>query len=266
MWLRPAPRDTGVVFVRSDKGAAIPCNLSSVSDTAFATTIGTNGTRVKTVEHILAALSGLEVDNVRIDLDGPEVPIMDGSSVGFARRILEVGIARQSSIRPALKVTRPVVFKEGHAEIAVLPHDGRIITYHMDFDHPLLGRQRMCVDLGEQSFMTELAPARTFGFLKDVQYLKARGLAKGGSLENAIIVSEAGILNDSGLRFQDEFIRHKILDFIGDMALCGFPVYGHFLVNRSGHTTNTRFLKKLLASPDCWEVVTEVGESLQASA
>jgi UDP-3-O-[3-hydroxymyristoyl] N-acetylglucosamine deacetylase len=266
MRLKPAPRDNGVIFYRSDKGAFINADIRSVSDTAFATTIGSNGTRVKTVEHVLAALSGLGIDNVIVDVNGPEVPIMDGSSIGFVERIMEAGIARQASNRPFLKVTKPVMFKEGHAEICVVPYDGRMVTYQINYDHHLLGQQRMRVELVEDNFVNELAPARTFGFLKDVEYLKSKGLAKGGSLENAVIISDTGVVNASGLRFKDEFIRHKILDFMGDMSLCGFPVFGHFLISRSGHTTNTKFFRKLLSSPECWQIVTEVEQSLKATA
>jgi UDP-3-O-[3-hydroxymyristoyl] N-acetylglucosamine deacetylase len=266
MRLRPAPRDSGIVFFRSDKGIFLNANVNSISDTAFATTLGSNGTRVKTVEHVMAALSGLCIDNVIVEVDGPEVPILDGSSAGFARRILESGIDGQESDMPCLKVIKPVTFKEGKAEISAVPFDGRTITYEIDYDHRLLGQQSMCVDLDKDDFTKELAPARTFGFLKDVKYLKSKGLAKGGSLENAVILSDTGVVNTSGLRFKDEFIRHKILDFIGDMALCGFPIYGHFHVIRSGHTANMNFFKKFLASVDCWQVLTETSQSLKATA
>jgi UDP-3-O-[3-hydroxymyristoyl] N-acetylglucosamine deacetylase len=266
MRLKPAQRDSGIVFYRSDKGAFINANINSISDTAFATTIGSNGTRVKTVEHILAALSGLGIDNLVIDVNGPEVPILDGSSLGFVERIMEAGIAKQASNRPYMKITNPIMFKEGNAEICAVPYDGTMITYQISYDHQLLGHQKMSVELEGDNFITELAPARTFGFLKDVEYLKSKGLAKGGSLENAVILSETGVVNASGLRFKDEFIRHKILDFIGDMSLCGFPIHGHFLIGRSGHTSNTKFFKKFLSSPDCWQIVTEVEQSLKATA
>jgi UDP-3-O-[3-hydroxymyristoyl] N-acetylglucosamine deacetylase len=266
MKLKPAPRDTGIVFYRSDKGEHITADVNSVSDTAFATTLGSNGTRVRTVEHILAAAAGLGVDNMIIELNGPEVPILDGSSEGFVRRILDTGIARQASNRQYIKVVKPVFFKEGQVEVSVFPYDGTKISYQIYFNHCLLGEQKMTVEIGRDSFMRELAPARTFGFLKDVEYLKACGLAKGGSLENAVILTEKGVLNASGLRFKDEFIRHKILDFIGDIALLGFPIYGHFIVSRSGHTTNIKFLKKLLSSPECWQVVTGVDSALKATA
>jgi UDP-3-O-[3-hydroxymyristoyl] N-acetylglucosamine deacetylase len=253
--LKPAPKDTGIVFCRTDKGAVISANVNSVSDTAFATTLGSNGTKIKTVEHILAAVSGLGIDNLIIEVNGPEIPILDGSSAKFVDMILKGGIARQSSERLYIEVLKPIVFKEGKTEITALPYEGRRITCQIHFKHRILGHQKMSVELEEESFIKELAPARTFGFLKDVEYLRAKGLAKGGSLENAVILGEDGVINDSGLRFEDEFIRHKILDFIGDLSLLGFPVYGHILATRPGHTANMKFIKKFLSCSDCWRIV-----------
>lgn len=255
--LRPAPRDSGVVFYRSDRATFINANINAVSDTAFATTLGSNGTKIKTVEHILAAISGLGIDNVLIEVNGPEIPILDGSSAEFVQMMLNKGIARQASKRPHIKVLKPMVFKEGNTEIAALPYEGRKITYQLYFNHCLLGHQRMSIELQEENFIKELAPARTFGFLRDVERLRARGLAKGGSLDNAVILSDTDVVNTSGLRFKDEFIRHKILDFIGDLSLLGFPVYGHILAYRSGHTTNLKFMRKFLSSTDSWQIVTE---------
>jgi UDP-3-O-[3-hydroxymyristoyl] N-acetylglucosamine deacetylase len=266
MRLNPAPRDNGIIFYRSDRGVFINATVSSVRDTAFATTLGFNGTKIRTVEHVLAALSGLGIDNLLIEVQGPEVPILDGSSAGFVESILEAGISRQAANRPYIKAVKPVHFREGHAEITLLPHEGRLLTYQIAFDHALLGEQKMSLELDEDSFTRELAPARTFGFLKDVEYLRSQGLALGGSLENAVLISERGVLNSTGLRFRDEFIRHKMLDFIGDIALSGFPIHGHFIVNRSGHTSNTKFLKHFLSSPDCWQMVTGVEQSVEVAA
>lgn len=255
MKLKPAPKDSGIVFYRSDKGEFINATVNAVSDTAFATTLGSNGTRIKTVEHILAAVSGLGIDNLVIEVSGPEVPILDGSSADFVNEIVRCGIAKQPSGRPYVKVIKPVLFKEGETEISALPYNGRRITCQIQFDHPLLGCQELSVELEDGSFVKELAPARTFGFLRDVEYLRAEGLAKGGSLENAVILSETGMLNTSGLRFKDEFVRHKMLDFIGDLSLIGFPIFGHIVACRSGHTSNLRFVKKFLSCPDCWQMV-----------
>ena len=258
--LKPAPRDTGIIFIRTDKELAIKASIGSVTDTAFSTTLGYNGIKIRTVEHILAVLAGLGIDNLIIEVNGPEIPILDGSSMELTSLILKGGIAKQSKKRPYIRITNPVVLTDGHAEIAAFPHNGIHITYRIHFNHYLLGEQNLSLELTEESFAMEIAPARTFGFLKDVEYLKAQGFARGGSFDNAIILGESGILNSSGLRFKDEFVRHKILDLIGDLSLSGFPIYGHIIANKSGHTTNMKFLKKLLSHPDYWELVSEVDQ------
>lgn len=263
--LKPAPRDTGVIFIRTDKDAAIKASVGSVSDTAFATTLGVNGTRIRTVEHILSALAGLGIDNVYIEVNGPEVPILDGSSIELTSLILNGGIAKQSKKRPYLRITNPVVLTDGHAEIAAFPYNGRRITYRIYFTHHLLGEQKLSLDMNEENFTMQIAPARTFGFLKDVEYLKANGFAKGGSVDNAIILGETGLLNSTGLRFKDEFVRHKILDLVGDLSLLGYPIYGHIIANKSGHTTNLKFLKKLISHPECWELSPEINRQAEVS-
>jgi UDP-3-O-[3-hydroxymyristoyl] N-acetylglucosamine deacetylase len=255
--LKPAPRDTGILFIRSDKNLAIKASIGSVTDTAFATTIGFNGAKIRTVEHMLAALAGLGIDNAFIEVNGSEIPILDGSSIDLTSMILNSGIAKQSKKRPYIRITSPIVLTDGHAEIAAFPYNGRRITYRIHFTHNLLGEQKLSLDLNEESFTMEIAPARTFGFLKDVEYLKANGFARGGSFDNAIILGETGVLNSTGLRFKDEFVRHKILDLIGDLSLSGFPIQGHIIANKSGHTTNLKFLKKLFSNPEYWELVTE---------
>ena len=256
--LKPAPRDTGIIFQRIDKNIMIGANVGAVVDTAFATSLGYNGTRIKTVEHILAAISGLGIDNLLIELDGSEIPILDGSSTELIDIILKGGIAKQGKKRPYMRIIKPVLFEDGHSEIAAFPYDSRRLTYRIHFNHHLLGEQMLSIELTEENFIKEVAPARTFGFLKDVEYLKANGLAKGGSLDNAIVLGDNGILNKSGLRFKDEFVRHKMLDFIGDLSLIGFPVYGHIMANKAGHSTNIKFIKKLLSSTDCWEIVSDI--------
>jgi UDP-3-O-[3-hydroxymyristoyl] N-acetylglucosamine deacetylase len=264
--LKPAPRDTGIIFTRIDKNIALRTSMGSVSDTAFSTTLGYDGAKIRTVEHILAALSGLGIDNLIVEVNGPEIPILDGSSIELISLILNSGIAKQGKKRPFLRITKPVFFADGQAEIAALPHNGRYITYRIHFNHHLLGEQKLSLEITEESFVKEIAPARTFGFLKDVEYLKANGFAKGGSLENAIILGSDGILNSSGLRFKDEFVRHKMLDLIGDFSLIGFPIYGHIIANKSGHTANLKFLKKLLSYQNCWEIVSEISQSPSAYA
>lgn len=255
--LKPASRDTGILFIRKDKDTAIKASINSVTDTTFATTIGYNGAKIRTVEHILAALAGLGVDNIIIDVYGPEIPILDGSSAELTKLIMDAGIAKQSKKRPYVRITKPVVLTDGNAELTALPYDGLRITYRILFNHNLLGEQKLSLDMNEKNFMLEIAPARTFGFLKEVESLRSNGFAKGGSIDNAIILGENGILNSTGLRFKDEFVRHKILDLIGDMSLLGYPICGHIIANKAGHSTNLKFLKKLLSLPSQWELISE---------
>jgi UDP-3-O-[3-hydroxymyristoyl] N-acetylglucosamine deacetylase len=261
--LKPATRDAGITFVRTDKSMVIKAHVGSVIDTAFATTIGHDGVKIRTVEHILASLAGLGIDNIVIEVNGPEIPILDGSSTELISIILKAGIAKQGKKRPYLRIKRPILLDDGHSKVAALPYNGRRITYSIFFNHYGVGEQRISLDLSEETFVREIAPARTFGFLKDIEYLRTNGLAKGGSLDNAIILGENGVLNSSGLRFKDEFVRHKVLDSIGDLSLLGFPIYGHIISNRSGHSTNVKFLKKLLSMPESWDVILE--EQMSAS-
>ena len=259
--LKPAPRDSGIIFHRVDRLTVTRAHIGAVTDTAFATTLGNGTVKIKTVEHILAALAGLGIDNLIIEVDGPEIPILDGSSTELVSIILQGGIAKQGKKMPYMRITKPVILEDGHSEIAIFPYEGRKITFRIQFNHHLLGEQNMSLELNEETFIREIAPARTFGFLKDVQYMTANGLAKGGSLHNAIILSDDGVLNSSGLRYKDEFVRHKILDCIGDFSLIGFPVYGHILANKAGHSTNLRFMKKLVSCPECWEIISEAEHS-----
>jgi len=258
MRLRPAPRDTGIIFIRMDKGnVRIKAGVSSVVDTTFATTLASEGVRVGTVEHMLAALSGLDIDNVYVEIDGPEVPIMDGSASPFVMRLMESGIAKQAKSKSYLRILEPIVVTEGQSQIAVTPYEGRRITYRLFYTHPAFGEQKLGVDISTMSFATELAPARTFGFLRDVEMLRARGLAKGGSLDNAIVLGDKEVLNGNGMRFRDEFVRHKILDAVGDISLIGYPIFGHIIANKSGHTLHIKLLKKILSCRDSWEFVSE---------
>lgn len=255
--LKPASRDNGITFIRSDKNMVIKAHVGSVIDTAFATTIGQDGAKIRTVEHIMAALAGLGIDNIFVDVNGPEIPILDGSSMELISILLKAGIAKQGKKRPYLRIKRPVIFDDGNSKVAALPYEGSRITYSIFFNHYGFGEQRLSIEINEETFAREIAPARTFGFLKDIEYLRTNGLAKGGSLENAIILGENGVLNSSGLRFKDEFVRHKVLDSIGDLAILGFPIYGHIIANKSGHSTNIKFLKKLLAFPEAWDLILE---------
>ncbi len=258
MRLRPAPGDAGIIFIRTDKGGIeIKASVSSVADTAFATTLASNGVKVGTVEHLLSAFAGLNIDNVYVELDGPEVPIMDGSALPFVSSIIDAGLAKQAKTVSCIRILEPKVVTEGPCQIAVAPYEGTRITYRVHYTHPALGEQKMGIDITGSNFIDELAPARTFGFLRDVEMLRARGLAKGGSLENAIVVGEDEVINKGKLRFEDEFVRHKILDAVGDFSLLGLPIYGHIIANKSGHSLNIKLLKKILLCRDSWEIVSE---------
>ena len=257
MKLKPAPRDNGIVFVRTDKDdAKIKANINAVSSTMFATTLTAGGVKVGTVEHLLAAFAGLGVDNVSVELDGPEVPIMDGSALPFVTEIINAGIAKQSRVIPCIKILEPIVVKEGPCQIAVTPYNGTRVTYRLFYTHPAFGEQKMGIDVTTNQFINELAPARTFGFLRDVEMLKSKGLARGGSLENAIVLGDKEVINGNKLRFNNEFVRHKILDAIGDMSLLGFPVHGHIFANKSGHTLHIKLLRKIMMCRDSWEIIT----------
>jgi UDP-3-O-[3-hydroxymyristoyl] N-acetylglucosamine deacetylase len=209
--------------------------------------------KVGTVEHLLAALAGLGIDNVRIELDGPEVPIMDGSAAPWVYLIQDAGVKELAAPRKVIQMLRQIQVQDGDKRIALYPADRFKISYSISFDHPLLRHQQKTLDLTEQVFIDEIAPARTFGFLKEVEMLRQRGLALGGSLENAIVLGETGVLNP--LRFEDEFVRHKILDVIGDLALVGYPVLGHLVVHRGGHALHTALAAELLRQRDAWQFV-----------
>jgi len=258
MRLIPASRDSGIIFVRKDKGyTEVKAAISSVSDTTFATTLAFDGIKVGTVEHLLSALSGLNIDNLYIELDGPEVPIMDGSAMYFTRKMLEAGIAKQAQKVSCIRILKPVVINEGNCFIGVIPYEGIKISCSVNYHHPLFDEQKLSLDITKENFIREIASARTFGFLRDVRMLRSKGLAKGGTLDNAIVVGENGVLNKSKLRFNDEFVRHKILDVIGDLSLLGYPIYGHVIAQRPGHSLNIKLLRLLLLSQDSWDILSD---------
>lgn len=250
--IKPAPADSGVVFCRTDAGADIPARVENITNSTLATTIGANGTSVQTVEHLLAALYGLEVHNVRIEIDGPEVPAMDGSAAPFVRMIAQAGIVEQNRHKKLLIIKEPVEISDNGAVVRLRPSLQPIFSFCISFPHPLLSHQALTVIHSTPLFEGEIGPARTFGFFDEYEELKSRGLAQGGSLENAIVLDSSSVLNNNGLRFRDEFVRHKILDSMGDLALLGFPVIGHFVGRKSGHRLNHLLLEKLLGSPSCW--------------
>jgi UDP-3-O-[3-hydroxymyristoyl] N-acetylglucosamine deacetylase len=251
--LRPAPADTGIIFRRSDVGVDIPATVQHVSAVHYATVLGKGGVTVETVEHLLAALVSVGVDNVIIELTHNEVPIMDGSAAPFLFLVQEAGIKRLTAPRRYVKILRPVQIAHSDKRIAIYPSDHFKVSYTISFDHPMLRHQSRTERITELGFAEAIAPARTFGFLKDVELLRQNGLALGGSLENAIVIGDAGVLN--ALRFEDEFVRHKILDVVGDLALVGHPIIGHVVAHRAGHALHTALAAQLLQERDAWMLV-----------
>jgi UDP-3-O-[3-hydroxymyristoyl] N-acetylglucosamine deacetylase len=253
--LKPAPINFGIRFRRADLGDhEVPANVQHLAGIQLATALSRNEVSVETVEHLLAALVSMGVDNVLIELNSPEVPIMDGSAAPFVYLIQEAGIKQQVSARKYLKIVRPIALSRGDKRIALYPSDHFKVTYSISFDHPLLRHQSRTLRITEESFIEEIAPARTFTFLKDVENHRQNGLALGGSLDNAIVLGETGVLNNA-LRFEDEFVRHKILDAVGDLALVGYPVIGHLVAHRAGHALHTEFVGKILEETDCWRLM-----------
>ncbi len=256
MTLKPAPAGTGVVFIRTDVGGAkIRAIAANTAATSYATTLSQNGASVSTVEHLMAAFSGVSVDNVNVEIDAAEVPIMDGSAGAFVRLIADAGIQSQEMLQPVLKVIRPIFVREGNKQLAIWPAETPNISYYIDFNHPMLKEQSLQYQPSEEAFLREVSDARTFGFLSDVQMLRDNGLAKGGSMDNAVILGEDSVLNKDGLRYKDEFVRHKILDLIGDLSLVGMPVIGHIVAHKSGHGLNAQMVSKLLNNPQSWILV-----------
>jgi UDP-3-O-[3-hydroxymyristoyl] N-acetylglucosamine deacetylase len=251
--LKPAAADSGIRFRRTDVGVEIPATVQYVTSLQYATVLGRDGATVETVEHLLAALVSSGIDNIVIELTHNEVPIMDGSAAPFLYLVQEAGVKRLSAARKHLKILRPVQVTDGDKRIAVYPSDHFKVSYTISFDHPLLRHQSRTERITEQSFADSIAAARTFGFLKEVEWMRQNGLALGGSLENAIVIGDAGVLN--ALRFEDEFVRHKILDAIGDLALIGYPIIGHVVAHRAGHALHTSLVSQLLLERDAWMLV-----------
>jgi UDP-3-O-[3-hydroxymyristoyl] N-acetylglucosamine deacetylase len=232
----------------------VPANVQHLAGIQLATGLARKDVSVETVEHLLAALVSLNIDNVLVELSSPEVPIMDGSAAPFVYLIQEAGIRMLQTPRKYLKIVRPIAISRGDKRIALYPSDHFKVTYSISYDHPMLRHQSRTLRVTEDTFIEEIAPARTFTFLKDVEMLRQNGLALGGSLENAIVLGETGVLNNA-LRFDDEFVRHKILDAVGDLALVGHPVIGHLVAHRAGHALHTEFAAKILEETDAWRLV-----------
>jgi UDP-3-O-[3-hydroxymyristoyl] N-acetylglucosamine deacetylase len=254
--LLPAPPDTGYVFRRTDLGGfEIPATVESVAHCSYATTLMRTGVMLSTVEHLLSALRGLGIDNVYIEVDNLEIPILDGSAEVFAEMIENAGIISQPLARRALLVREKVSFEQGNRRISVEPGDHYQIDCLIDFSHPMIGIQQFSLHLENGSFSREIAAARTFGFTDEIEALRRANLIRGGSLDNAIVLTPDGMLNKTGLRFRDEFVRHKILDIIGDLALLGMPILGKVVAERSGHIMHAGLMSKLLRVRSAWDIV-----------
>lgn len=267
--LRPSAAGTGILFVRTDLEPHVrfPARSEWVRDTFLATTLGNGEARLSTVEHLIAALSGLGVDNCTVEVSGPELPIMDGSASAFVYLLNQVGLRAQNRMRRRLVIRRTLEVREGNRSVRVLPSRDFKVSVEIDYDHPAIARQSLLNRrVTPEFFSRQIAPARTFGFLRDVQQLQAHGLALGGSLQNAIVLDDSSVLNREGLRFPDEFVRHKLLDLVGDLALLGLPLQGHVKAVRSGHGLHRALLAEIRANPSCWTVeVPGMAEPLPAT-
>lgn len=247
--LRPAAEDTGILFsLHTGSGSSfLTPQPDLVVATGLATTLGNGKDSVSTVEHLLATVRGMGIDNIHVEVRGKELPIMDGSAGPLVYLLRQAGIRNQSKDRKAKIIRKEITFEQDGKYVKASPYDGFAIDYTIEFAHPQIGKQRLALDITPEVFMEELAKARTFGFLKEVEYLHENGLALGGSLDNVVVLDDYGILNNDGLRFPDEFVRHKMLDFIGDMAVLNMPLYGRFEIFASGHALNNAFLKYVLS-------------------
>ena len=258
--LRPAPVNTGIVFCRTDLDPVVTVRADAlnVGDTTLSTTLENGDVRVSTVEHLLSALAGLGIDNAYVDLSAPEVPIMDGSAGPFVFLLQSAGIEEQNALKQFIRIKRKVQVKDGDKTATFLPFNGFKVGFTIDFDHPVIKSrsQHIALDFSSTSFVREGSRARTFGFMRDIEYLRERNLALGGSVENAIVVDDYRILNEDGLRYDDEFVRHKVLDAIGDLYQLGKSLIGEFQGYKSGHALNNMLLRELLVQEDAWEIVT----------
>ena len=252
--LKPAAAESGICFVRTDIGVEIPARIEHLAHLDHATTLSCGGASIATVEHLLSALYALGVDDVRIEVSGPEVPILDGSAAPFVILIHEAGLRPQAVPRRYLKVRQTIEVARGAKWARLSPAEHFRVSYSIAFDHPLLRHQAISLRLTTATFVESIAPARTFGFLREVEMLRRNGLALGGSLENAVVIGESGVLNK--LRFTNEFVRHKVLDAVGDLALVGFPIVGHFEASRAGHALHAALAQELVARADAWALVT----------
>jgi len=258
--LRPAPSDTGIIFRRIDLSEPVEIRAcpENVSDTRLSTTLECNGARISTVEHLMSAFAGLGIDNAYVDLTAAEVPIMDGSAGPFVFLVQSAGIAEQSAPKRFMRIKKKIRLEEGDKWACFEPFEGFKVSFAIEFNHPTFrnSTQNASVDFSTTSFVREVSRARTFGFMGDLEALRAAGLARGGGLDNAIVLDEYRILNDDGLRYEDEFVKHKVLDAIGDLYLLGHPLIGAFSAHKSGHSLNNRLLRELVMNQEAWELIT----------
>lgn len=259
----PAPPNTGVHFVRSDLPGrpSLRAHALSVNATTLATTVAGPAFSVSTIEHCLSTLSAFRIDNVIIELDGPEIPICDGSAKNFLEALTKVGMIEQEEPRKYAYVNQTIYFGDSNKHAYITPYNGLRVTATIDFAHPKIGRQVMDIDINEQSFSRDIAGARTFGFMKDVEMMRSKGLALGGSMDNAIVLDEKEILNPNGLRYENEFVRHKVLDALGDLVTLGMPLMGHVVLFKAGHDLMNRLVRKILETPSSYHLL-ELGSGV----
>jgi UDP-3-O-[3-hydroxymyristoyl] N-acetylglucosamine deacetylase len=264
MTLRPAQANTGIVFRRLDLDPPGELRVSPdlVTDTLLCSAIEHGPVKIATVEHLMSALAGLGIDNLYVDLSGPEVPILDGSAAPFIYLLQSAGLEAQDAAKRYIRIKREVRVEEGDKWASFTPHDGFRLTFRIAFDHPVLrhSAQEYSIDFATDSYVKEISRARTFGFMRDVEYLRSRGLALGGTLDNAVVMDEYRVINEGGLRYADEFVKHKVLDAIGDLYLVGHPIIGAFTAYKSGHGLNNKLLRALMADSEAWEWVSFTDE------
>ncbi|TBR44739.1 UDP-3-O-acyl-N-acetylglucosamine deacetylase [Marinomonas agarivorans] len=257
--LKPAPANTGIVFVRTDLEPAIEINATAqaVGSTNFATVLFKDETSVSTVEHLLSAMAGLGVDNAYVEVSASELPLMDGSASPFVFLIQSAGLEEQDAYKKFIRIKKPVTVEDGDKSASLKPHDGFKLSFSIDFDHPAIGEdvQSTSVEFSTTAFIKEICRARTFGFMKDIEFFKTNNLARGANMENAVVLDEYRVLNEEGLRYRDELVRHKVLDAIGDLYLLGHSLIGEYTAHKSGHALNNKLLHELLQQEDAWEYV-----------
>jgi len=258
--LCPAPVDTGIVFRRTDLNpvAEIPARADLVGETTLSTCLIHGEARVSTIEHLLSAMAGLGVDNAYVDVTAPEIPIMDGSAAPFVFLLQSAGIVEQHAAKKFIRVRKEVTVTDGDKTASFLPLEGFKISFGIDFDHPVFKHRAATteIDFSTTSFVREVSRARTFGFVEEIEYLRSKGLARGGSMDNAVVIDDYKVLNQGGLRYDDEFVKHKVLDAVGDLYLLGYSLIGEYRAFKSGHALNNQALRTLIANKDAWEMVT----------